>query len=518
MRSTSKATENYVNGLLSETKLLNSTCTDLSTPCGPLNPTYTVGTLNPDINPFGLNDATGLAALRSALILQPTRISKSTRDSVDGHVSGELMKLPAGPLSASFGFERRKEKFDDNPLPVLSSGDVIGGGGDQQPVNKDRTVSAVFAELSIPIIKNLEGLFQLRYDKYSDFGSTTNPKLGLRWQASPEVVVRASGGKGFRAPTLPDLYGAISQTNTGGSFNDPYYEARVGDCFTATGAPSANFNPAYCQAQLTVKQGGNPNLGPEKSTQWNFGLALQPNRDWSATIDFWSIKVKGQIAIADPDALLSDFISQFLVNPNIAYDASTAKLSTAGKAAINAGASGVGIVKNAATGNLDYVSAQYNNLGSINTRGVDVSVKGTLARTSYGEFRASWDLSYLTKEDQDGFNLVGGYSQFGPVKRVKHALSTDWDYGAWNTNVSYHWESSYKDIGDTRTVAPWEYFDLAVSYRGIKNLTLNAGIQNIFNNNPPYSRQNDYFQVGYDPTYADPRGRTYVLGLRYTFK
>ncbi|MBI3368712.1 MAG: TonB-dependent receptor [Burkholderiales bacterium] len=516
LKSESKATESYINGWLSETRLLNATCA--TSPCGPLSATYTPHAIDPAINPFGLNDAAGLAALQKAKLLQDTRISKSTRESWDGRLSGDLLQLPAGPLSAALGAEFRREKYDDNPLPVLSSGDVIGGGGDQQPVNGSRTVKAVFGEFSIPVFKGFEALAQFRYDKYSDFGNTTNPKVGFRWQALPTLVARASYGTGFRAPTLPDLLAPVTQTNTGGSYNDPYYEARVGNCFDSAGAPSANFNPSFCQAQLTVKQGGNPNLGPEKSKQWNIGLVFQPVKDWSATVDFWKIKLRDEIAIPDADQRLGDFISQFLTNPGAAYDASTAKLTAAGKAALNGGATGAGIVRNASTGNLAYVSIQFDNIAKIDTSGVDVSLRGVLARTEYGQFNLGLETAYLMSRKQDNVETVGQYLQFGPVVRMKNNVMFDWNLGNWSSNLSYHWQSSYADVGNVRRVGSYETFDLSVVYTGIKNLSLRAGVQNLLDRDPPYSRQGDYFQVGFDPTYVDPRGRTFVLGARYTFK
>ena len=518
LKSTSKAVESYVNGWISETRLLHSTCAAGSGPCGPLNPTYTTGTMDPNINPWGLQDAAGLAALDAAKILEPTRISKSTRESVDGRISGDLMKLPAGNVSMAVGAEFRKESYKDSPQAVLSSGDVVGGGGDQQEVSGSRRVSAFFGEFSVPVFKGFEALAQFRYDKYSDFGNTTNPKVGFRWQLSPEMVLRSSYGTGFRAPTLPDLLQPISQTNTGSSWNDPYYEAKVGNCFDDRGEPTSNFNPAYCQAQLTVKQGGNPDLGPEKSKQWNIGLIFQPVRDWSASVDIWQIKMRDQIAIEDPDDLLGTFIADYLANPDIAYDASTAKLSTAGKAALNGGATRVGIVRDPRTGYLDYVSAQFNNIASINTKGIDLSLKGVLARTTMGQFNLGIEVSHLLSRKQDGVETVGQFLQFGPVARTKSSVALDWSQGSWAADLTYRWQSGYRDSGDTRDVGAYEIFDLSMAYRGIKNLTLRAGIQNLFDRDPPYSRQGDYFHVGYDPTYTDPRGRTFTLAAKYTFK
>ena len=47
--------------------------------------------------------------------------------------------------------------------------------------------------------------FALRWDHYSEVGNTTNPKIGLRWQPMQSLLLRASAGTGFRAPSLSDL-------------------------------------------------------------------------------------------------------------------------------------------------------------------------------------------------------------------------------------------------------------------------------------------------------------------------
>ena len=532
MKSTSKATESYTKGLLSESRLLNSTCSDPTAPCGPLSAGYAVGTMNPNINPFGFNDAAGLAALNAALVLQPTRISKSTRQSVDAKISGEVFQLPAGPLSIALGGEHRKEAYDDLPLPILSSGDIIGGGGDQQAIKGDRTVNALFGEAVVPLAKGLEALAQVRVDRYSDFGKTTNPKIGVRWQPSREVLLRGSVGTGFRAPTLPDLFSPVTQTNTGTSYNDPFYEARVGDCFVdgpidpATGVPSrvpsANFNTAFCNAQLTVKQGGNRNLKPEESRQQSLGIVFQPTRDVSVSVDLWKIRLKKQIAIPDADIRLGAFLAGLVTDPNAAYDATTATLTPAARAAlVNGTATGTGIVKDPATGNLDYVSIQFDNIAETVTRGADISVSALLAKTDLGEWRATLDSTYIDSFKQDGVEYVGKYAQkfnsTGPVVRWKHNIGLDLTRNAWNFGVGYRFQSGYSDKGETRNVGTYELFDLTASYRGLKNLTVRAGIQNVLDTAPPYTRQNDYFQVGYDPTYADPRGRTFTLAVNYAF-
>ena len=102
--------------------------------------------------------------------------------------SGELWKLPAGSLAMAGGLEYRRETLDQTYNPALNSGDITGYGGNFLNIAASRNTWAAFAEFNIPIIKTLEADASVRYDHYSDFGNTTNPKLSLRWQPMQQVV------------------------------------------------------------------------------------------------------------------------------------------------------------------------------------------------------------------------------------------------------------------------------------------------------------------------------------------
>ena len=73
------------------------------------------------------------------------------------------------------------------------------------PISASRNVWAVYGELNIPIVKTLEADVAVRYEHYSDFGNTTNPKVSLRWQPTSQFLMRGSYGTGFVAPSLYQL-------------------------------------------------------------------------------------------------------------------------------------------------------------------------------------------------------------------------------------------------------------------------------------------------------------------------
>ena len=102
---------------------------------------------------------------------------------------------------------------------MLQSGDIPGYGGSTPDVPKQtRDVWAVYAEVNIPIVKNLEVDVAVRYDDYQDVGNTTNPKVSVRWQPVQQLLLRGSYGTGFRAPSLLELFQPFQFGATGGQY------------------------------------------------------------------------------------------------------------------------------------------------------------------------------------------------------------------------------------------------------------------------------------------------------------
>ncbi len=169
----------------------------------------------------------------------------------------------------------------------------------------------------------------------------------------PELLLRGSVGTGFRAPTLPELYQGITQTNSGGVYDDPFYDASNGGNRCAT-----QFNGTYCGAQLKVKQGGNAALLPEKSHQYTLGFLLEPARDLSFGVDYFYIRQRQLIGVAGADVQLQDFIDKF--NPTTRTSSSCYASNIVTRFDPIAG-----------TRVIDYVGNFNQNLGIQITKGVD---------------------------------------------------------------------------------------------------------------------------------------------------
>ena len=176
----------------------------------------------PFLNPFGEQTPQGLAALQSTMIAGTVQEMESKLSSLTAIASRQFGSLPGGPMSVGIGAEFRKEEntyTTDVAKAIQTSSSGLAG---QAPLRTgDRDVWAVGLEFSFPILKNLEIGASVRYDDYSDFGSTTNPKISIKYTPVKELLLRASYNTGFAAPTLAQLYAPQTTTFTGTRYNDP---------------------------------------------------------------------------------------------------------------------------------------------------------------------------------------------------------------------------------------------------------------------------------------------------------
>ena len=145
------------------------------------------------------------------------------------------MALAGGDLALAVGGESRQEHQVFTPSALLKSNNIAGDRDSRMPAgdlievetsDNSRKVASVFTELVAPLTKELEMQFAVRFDHYSEVGNTTNPKIGLRWQPSPALLLRASAGTGFRAPSLSDLKRPTIFGTTAGILTDPQCVSR----------------------------------------------------------------------------------------------------------------------------------------------------------------------------------------------------------------------------------------------------------------------------------------------------
>ena len=117
--------------------------------------------------------------------------SDSSFSIVDAKGSMELAQMSGGPLAIAAGLEYRKEDRNANPDKAILAGEVLGTGA--AFAQGKRNVTSAYAELSVPFAKNIETQLAFRTDRYSDYGNSTTPKIGIKWKVLPTAQKIGSG-------------------------------------------------------------------------------------------------------------------------------------------------------------------------------------------------------------------------------------------------------------------------------------------------------------------------------------
>jgi iron complex outermembrane receptor protein len=468
-------------------------------------PLLASGTLNPFLLPGQSQTPAALAALEAASARGVVLYGgKFTLDQIDASASGAVYKLPAGDVMAAVGTEFRSEKWkfngDQRTGTVRTIFNVPFDNVNALSGVK-RDIKAVYAEVQVPVIKSLDVTVAGRQDNYTGFGNTFNPKISARFVPVEQVLMRASYSTGFRVPTFNQLFNGITDSPTSGAtIVDP----------TRCPAKVVSATPGCEAINPNTLSGGKSTLGPEESKQASVGFVVAPTRDFSANIDWWHIKKTGTIQ-AFPIATMIANYDLFPEN----------------------------FIRNAA-GNIAFIDIRPVNAGETSTKGVDVGAKLNGALFS-GKYSAAVDGSYLIEKKSRllvsapfGPSEIATFTRSGDLGlRWKHAASFTYTQGDWSGTLYQFYSSGYKDavlpgVANGSVVPPnwnphvesYTTYHASVTYKGIKNLSLTAGIKNLFDQDPPFSAAYDTNTgagSSWEPRVADPRGRSFTLLAKYTF-
>ena len=159
------------------------------------------------VNPFAANTPAVLDLMRATQITGQANDNRATNYGADFKLANTVYDLPSGPIAVALGVEGRREGLEQSNSDFIISGDALSTGGAVATLPAaHRTVWSLFGEVNVPIVMTVEINVAVRYDHYSDFGGTTNPKVTLRWQPARTLMLRGAYGTGFRAPTLSDMF------------------------------------------------------------------------------------------------------------------------------------------------------------------------------------------------------------------------------------------------------------------------------------------------------------------------
>lgn len=469
------------------------------------------------LNPFLLAGESQTPAATAALQAVSARGvtlygGEYTTTQTDFVATGPVFKLPAGEAMAAVGVDLRTEKYafrgnNDAGFSSISNwvfnapfDNINALGGVKRDIN------AVFGELSLPLLKSLELTLSVRHDKYDDFGDTTNPKVSLRFQPLDSLAVRAAYSTGFRVPTFNQMYNGLTES--------PYTGAGVPDPLTCAARVVSN-TPGCAAITFNTYFGGVRNLQPEESEMANIGLLWQPTANLSATLDLWDIVRDGTIQGLGVTGA-NGFIRNFELFQNR-------------------------FIRNTG-GAITHIDTSWINAGETETRGLELSLRGTFDAVG-ARLSAGLDVSYLLKKRSRlvsgqpfGASEVGVFTRSSDLGiRWKHNAFVTYARGDWSATLRQRHSGKYAGYVPPGiangtylaaatewdpVVKPYTLYDLGLSFSGIKNLTVNAGIKNLLDKAPPFANSYDTSTgagSSWEPRVADPRGRSFQLGLEYRF-
>jgi iron complex outermembrane receptor protein len=474
------------------------------------------GVLSDLINPFGPQSAAGQALINSAYSNGVYQLGTDSRWSLDGHASHELGDAfnSGTPATVALGFDVGGERFAEATTPFNDVTAAATGLTDFS-TEGSRQTQAAFMELDLPILKSLDLDVSDREDRYSDFGRTNNAKVSIRYQPASFLTFRGTASTGFRAPTLFNLY---SSNSLSASSSGPMGQ---GNPNCATTPPTAPFTTTTCASQGLELSGGNKNLTPETSQNFDLGVIVAPIQDMGITLDYYRILLKNTIATIPTSAIYGDpatFASDYVLNAN-------GGLTPTVNEAANC-------LPSYTLPTCGYILRTFQNTGRITTDGLDLSVQYT-QHTAIGIFREDLEGTAITQFRQQQYNggplvnLVGNLQiiEFPPAYRWQHNLRVDWTSpgGIFGGGMDDRFYSTYIDEypdgnGNLRTVGSYNLVDAYVSVKPIEKLTVLFGIKNLLDRNPPYTNasQNN-FAAGYNALNSDPLLRNFYVNLKYTF-
>lgn len=442
-------------------------------------PTSTSSTYNLDI------PSSNTQAVRDSFVVNFPRTSTSELTSLDTKATTELtsLTLPGGPVGVAIGAEFRSEKLNDTPDPLATSGGVLGQG--ITATTGSRRSFAVYTELALPITKQLEAQVAARYDKYSDYGSSTTPKVGLKWTPADFIALRANYGKGFRAPTLPEISPSVA------TFFQNVIDPEDG-----------------VTRQISGVFAGNPSLQAEKSTSTSLGLVLEPAKNVNISVDYYRIDWRNVVASNSFQKIIDESCPQGTPCPSTAQ-----------------------VIRDPSTNQVVSILSNYKNLSSRVTSGFDIDGRITIPTADIGRFGARLNLNYINSFKEDGVEFVGTNGGTNTIPRVKAAVSLDWDMGPWSLTgrgnythsvIQQLLPASYTTVFDPRfqngtypdRVGSYTTVDLFARYSFTKNFTASVSVVNVLDKTPPYDPGFSSTSL-YDFSLHDVRGRRFNVVLNY---
>ena len=473
-----------------------------------------LGTTQP-YNPFGYYKVSipNNAAIVNAAKINTKDLNESKLNSVNAVIStGSLLDLPAGPVGFALGADFRHEELNQYPDPYAGTGDLIGSSP-TATTQGHRKAWGAFAEWNIPVLKNVPGAHDLsataavRHENFmTESETTTVPKVGVRWQPIDQsLTLRASWSKGFRQPSLYELY---SSPTSG---------------LTPITHPITRVN----EPEQDVTVAGNRRLAPEKTKYLNTGVVWSPQvttlKGLTIGVDYWEADRRGTVT------------NNYQDTANRFFGRVPGGAAGSAPGGLLPGES----VSLFPDGTIKVVNSVFFNIGQTKVAGFDYSVNYLMRTDNVGRFEFStvWSqyTHFLQRSAAGGAfsELVNqptaeGTGSDNGYLRWKGRTQIDWAYKGVTTVFGGTYTDGFWDVdgntGNDFFVRPTWIYDLQISYNFqnhfapfLNDTKIAIGARNLFDKDPPFASGNAGNSTGYPGFLYSSEGRFVYLSLTRKF-
>jgi iron complex outermembrane receptor protein len=362
----------------------------------------------------------------------------------------------------------------------------------------DQSVISFFGEMAVPITDSLNATLAVRYEDYGgNVGSTTNPKVALRYQATDWLAFRASAGSTFRAPPTtqisPGSTTSLAYTTAAGGY-------RAYDTF------------------------GNPNLEPEEAITLNLG-ALFDFGDFRASVDYWSFDFEGPIDNESGSDIVNALFPNGAAGANNCANPAFAPLLSRVTFTGACGATAINRVR------INFVNGP-----DVKTSGLDFSASYRARDVVGGDMTFGADLTYVIEYQVDANTIEGvavaeatdyvgtmDYLGYGSQPQWKGTFFAEYNRDIHNVRATLRYVDNMIDTrAGSATFATNQsgqkidaFVTTDLAYRVFLpwDTTVSASVINMFDQDPPFAR----LDLSYDPFTANPYGRHFKLNVTKRF-
>jgi outer membrane receptor protein involved in Fe transport len=487
--------------------------------------------------PYDIFHLGGVSQAALAYLQTPGFQNGETSQNVIGiHVNSDLgnaygWKMPAANtgIGIAAGYEHRTEKLSLQTDTAFSIPDLSGQGGPTQSRAGQYTVNEVFGEIRVPIAenqpwaKNLSANGSYRWSNYNTGHTTNTYGLGAEWAPITQARLRGTYQRAVRSANIVELF-LPQGLNLFNLNQDPCGAnptATLAQCLLTGLTPAQYGSPLLTNAagQYNYIQGGNPQLSPERANSYTLGVVLQPIAKLNATIDYFNIKVKDVIGRVSAPLILQQCLSSGQFCGQIHRDPTTGALWF-----------GAG-----------QVTSTNLNLGSLKTDGVDVVVTYNWDLDKWGGIGFNFTGTYLASLEVEPIPGLGKYDCKGlygttcgtPNPKWRSNLTATWNT-PWSWLAGARWRYFDKVDIDTSSSNPLlqgapadkdlhlgtrNWFDIFAQWDINKNFSVRAGVNNLFDRDPPITSQGNlpFFNGNTYPNVYDSLGRNIFVNANAKF-